>query len=186
MSRPEILQLSLTLVPSSHSIANLLPSPSNFASHVPLLAVLFLHFWASYLSFSSIFGHQFPSSLPKLAHEFTDSDSSCYPFLVSRPHLQRNPLSRKLRLSPVPKLSVPLPVSILGSKSKPFTMRPCIVGPSSPPSYSTCGNSRRNDLHPDVSTSLCLPPEMPYLIFCPSPKPFVPKCSSVNRSMNPQ
>lgn len=113
MSRPEILQLSLTLVPSSHSIANLLPSPSNFA----------------YLSFSSIFGHQFPSSLPKLAHEFTDSDSSFYPFPVSRPHLQRNPLSRKLRLSPVPKLSVPLPVSILGSKSKPFTMRPCIVSP---------------------------------------------------------
>lgn len=170
MSRPEILQLSLTLVPSSHSIANLLPSPSNFA----------------YLSFSSIFGHQFPSSLLKLAHEFTDSDSSFYPFPVSHPHLQRNPLSRKLRLSPVPKLSVPLPVSILGSKSKPFTMRPCIVGPSSPPSYSTCGNSRRNDLHPDVSTSLCLPPEMPYLIFCPSPKPFVPKCSSVNQSMNPQ
>lgn len=175
MSRPEILQLSLTLVPSSHSIANLLPSPSNFASHVPLLSVLFLHFWASVPIISS----QVSTRVHRLW-------LSCYPFPVSRPHLQRNPLSRKLRLSPVPKLSVPLPVSILGSKSKPFTMRPCIVGPSSPPSYSTCGNSRRNDLHPDVSTSLCLPPEMPYLIFCPSPKPFVPKCSSVNQSMNPQ
>ena len=69
------------------------------------------------------------------------------------PTLGRNYLSCKWCFSPVYNLSMPLTACILGSKSKLFTMKPCVVPRPHPPLCSiTCVNSN----HQDRPTSTCL------------------------------